>query len=194
VLETIAGLRRVRRGRIDVTTRLRLVPEDRATKGLIPALGLRENLFLPADDRMLDPRREKREASEWIDRLAIRATGTETEIDRLSGGNQQKLLLARALRHEPRLLLLDEPTAGVDVGAKAEIHQLVRGLAAAGAAVVVASSELPELLALSHRVIGLHMGRKVGEIAIADATEERIAAMITGVESDTRQPASEAQP
>jgi rhamnose transport system ATP-binding protein len=181
VLEAIAGLRRARGGRIELAARPRLVPEDRAAKGLIPTMSLRENLFLPAADRVLDPRGEKQKAAEWIERLAIRAPGSEVPIDRLSGGNQQKLLLARALRHRPRLLLLDEPTAGVDVGAKAEIHQLIRELAAAGAAVVVASSELPELLALCDRVIGLYMGRKAGEIAIADATEERLAAMIMGV-------------
>jgi ABC-type sugar transport system ATPase subunit len=193
-LEAIAGVRRSRSGRIEFADRPHLVPEDRAGKGLIATLSLRENLFLPVDAHLIDSQGEKREAAEWIDRLAIRAPGSEVGIDRLSGGNQQKLLLARALRHRPRLLLLDEPTAGVDIGAKAEIHRLIRDLAAAGAAVVLASSELPELLALSDRVIGFYLGRKVGEIAISDATEERLAAMITGVGRDTQNPTAESQP
>jgi len=144
-------------------------------------LSLRENLFLPADGWRIAPGDERREARRWIERLAIRAHGTEAAIGELSGGNQQKLLLARALRHEPRLLLLDEPTAGVDVGAKAEIHEWIRALAGNGAAVVLASSDLPELLALCDTVVALYCGRPAGVVTRAEASETRVAGMITDV-------------
>ena len=90
------------------------------------------------------------------------------------------MLLARALRHQPRLLLLDEPTAGVDVGAKAEIHDLIAALAAGGAAIVLASSDLPELLALCDWIVALREGGAVGVLGSDDATEERLAGLITG--------------
>ena len=180
VLETIAGLRPLRAGHIDCAVPPVFVPEDRGSKGLIPTLGLRENLFLPADGWMLRHMCERRAAQRWIERLAIRCSGTESTIDSLSGGNQQKLLLARALRHQPRLLLLDEPTAGVDVRAKAEIHNLIADLAAGGTAILLTSSDLPELLALCDRVVALREGVAVGEVAAQEADEPRLAALITG--------------
>ncbi len=180
VLEAIAGLRPVRAGSVDQRTAPVLVPEDRASKGLIPTLGLRENLLLPADRWFLRHPAERNDARRWIEQLGIRCSGTEAAIDSLSGGNQQKLLLARALRHQPRLLLLDEPTAGVDVGAKAEIHDLIAALAASGAAVLLASSDLPELLALCDRIVALREGVAVGVLAGDDATEQRLAGLITG--------------
>jgi ABC-type sugar transport system ATPase subunit len=112
--------------------------------------------------------------------LHIRASGTEAAIDSLSGGNQQKLLLARTLRLSSAILLLDEPTAGVDIGAKDEIHQIIRRQAEDGAAVLVASSDLPELLRLCDRIIALRLGRIVGIVTGAEATEARVGAMITG--------------
>lgn len=98
----------------------------------------------------------------------------------LSGGMRRRLLVAKALVHNPPVLVLDEPTAGVDVGAKAEIHELIRALAAAGAAILLASSDLPELLLVCDRVIALRGGVAVGEVTAADATEPRLAALITG--------------
>ena len=180
VLEAVAGLRPLRAGRIDRAAPAVFVPEDRGSKGLIPTLGLRDNLLLPADGWFLRHSRERRDAQRWIERLAIRCSGTEATIDSLSGGNQQKLLLARALRHQPRLLLLDEPTAGVDVGAKAEIHALIAELAAGGTAILLTSSDLPELLALCDRVVALREGVAVGEIPAQEADEPRLAALITG--------------
>jgi ABC-type sugar transport system ATPase subunit len=123
---------------------------------------------------------ERRTAQQWTERLGIRCSGPEAAIGSLSGGNQQKLLLARALRHQPQLLLLDEPTAGVDVGAKAEIHGLIAELATAGAAILLASSDLPELLALCDQIVALRNGRAVGALAAADASEQRLASLITG--------------
>ena len=158
LLEGLVGLRPPRGGSVHSAAPPVFVPEDRQRKGLVHALCLRENLFLPADGWRLRVGAERLRTVEWIERLAIRSSGSEAAIESLSGGNQQKLLLARALRHRPRLLLLDEPTAGVDVGAKAEIHAAIVRLAAAGAAVLLASSDLPELLAVCDRIAVLYRG------------------------------------
>ena len=179
VLEAIAGHRPVTGGTIDVRAAPRLVPEDRQHKGLVATHCVRENLLLPAPELWLRRRSERRVTKTWIDRLAIRTAGTEAPIQTLSGGNQQKLLLARALRHRPRLLLLDEPTAGVDVGAKAEIHALIRRLADDGTAVLLASSELTELLALCDRIAVLAGGACAAVVDVDDASEERLAALMT---------------
>jgi rhamnose transport system ATP-binding protein len=180
VLEAIAGLRRVLAGRIELHAVPALVPEDRNRKGLVPTLHLRENMFLGAHGWLLRPASERNEAQQWIGRLAIRCRGPEDAIDSLSGGNQQKLLLARALRQRPQLLLLDEPTAGVDVGAKAEIHDLIAALAASGTGILLASSDLPELLALCDQIVALRAGTAVGVVTAAEAGEPMLAAMITG--------------
>jgi ABC-type sugar transport system ATPase subunit len=184
ILEAIAGLRVPSSGHIERRARPFLVPEDRAMKGLVPTMNVRENVCLPADGWWLRLGRERIEADEWVRRLGINTRGAETPVDQLSGGNQQKLLLARVLRHDPRLLLLDEPTTGVDVGAKAEIHAIIRRLAESGAAILLASSDLPELLAVCDRVVCLYAGRIVADVAVAEASEERLAALITGVGID----------
>jgi rhamnose transport system ATP-binding protein len=180
VLEAIAGLQRVAAGQVKCAAPPALVPEDRGRNGLVPTMTVRENVFLPAERTWLRPRTERLVLARWIDRLHIRMRSTEAAIDSLSGGNQQKLLLARALRHQPHLLLLDEPTAGVDVGAKAEIHELIRQLAAGGAGILLASSDLPELLWLCDRIVALRGGVAVGELAAAEASEPRLAGLITG--------------
>ncbi len=180
LLEVVTGLRPRRRGRLRCAAPPHLVPEDRKRKGLVPALRLRENLCLPASGWLLHPRQERAVARDWIARLRLRSSGSEAPVQSLSGGNQQKLLLARVLRHAPRLLLLDEPTAGVDVAAKAEIHRVIGDLAEGGAAILMASSELPELLALCDRIVALRAGRIVGELAREQATEMELAALITG--------------
>jgi len=179
-LEAIAGLRPLRSGRIECVASPVLVPEDRSRNGLVSSLRLRENLFLPAGGWLIRRSRERREAAAWVERLSIRCRGADAPITSLSGGNQQKLLLARALRLAPKLLLLDEPTAGVDVGAKAEIHALVDRLAQANTALLIASSDLPELILLCDRIIALRAGRVVGELAARDSSETRLAALITG--------------
>src|SRR5262249_26171147 len=155
ILEAIAGVRRLQSGSIERSGACAFVPEDRGSKGLIATLGLRENIFLPAPGWWIRGRREHCDARDWMQRLGIRARGPDASIPSLSGGNQQKLLLARALHHEPTLLLLDEPTADIDVGAKAEIHDLMCALAERGAAILFASSDLPELLALCDRIVAL---------------------------------------
>jgi ABC-type sugar transport system ATPase subunit len=186
LLEGLAGLRSRDAGVIETAVPPVLVPEDRLRKGLVPTLSLRENLFLPAAAWWLSVGAERLRTVEWIERLAIRSDGSEAAIDSLSGGNQQKLLLARALRHAPRLLLLDEPTAGVDVGAKAELHTAILRLAASGAAIVLASSDLPELLALCDRIAVLYRGRCAAIVAVAETTEEQVAALMSGASEQRR--------
>ncbi|MFN8642295.1 MAG: sugar ABC transporter ATP-binding protein [Candidatus Binatia bacterium] len=183
LLETIAGLRRRTVGSIACAAAPVLLGEDRARTGLVPTFDLRENLFLPAPGWRLRRDRERRAARRWMDRLAIRADGPDAPIASLSGGNQQKVLLARALRRAARLLLLDEPTAGVDVGAKADIHDQVRALAGRGAGVLLASSDLPELLQLCDRVIALYAGRVAGELDPRTCGEADVVAAITGQKS-----------
>jgi ABC-type sugar transport system ATPase subunit len=164
---------------------LGLVPEDRKRQGLVLGLSARENLTLPLlHDRTVTPalahagfvqRRSERElAGRLFQQLRLRASAMEAPVAGLSGGNQQKVVLARWLATTPRVLLLDEPTRGVDVGAKAEVHALVRALAAGGTAVLLVSSDLPELLALSHRILVLREGRVAGELAGAEASEEAV--------------------
>ena len=123
---------------------------------------------------------QDRLAREMIDKLAIATSDAEKPVGQLSGGNQQKVILARSLVSGPRVLILDEPTRGIDVGAHAEIVTLIRGLCAQGLALLVASSELDELIAVSHRIVVLRDRKKVGEIRGADATRERIIQTIAG--------------
>jgi ABC-type sugar transport system ATPase subunit len=180
VLEAVAGLCRIESGTVDSSANPVLLPEDRALKGLVPTLSLRENLFLQPDAWHIGGRGERDGARQWVEELNIRTENIDAAIDSLSGGNQQKLLLARTLRQAPAVLLLDEPTAGVDIGAKADIHRVIRQRANDGAAVLVASSDLPELLHLCDRIVALRLGRVVGEVTHGDATEAQVGAMITG--------------
>ncbi len=160
-----------------------LVPEERARKALIPTASLRENLFLPAPRLWIGRARERAAAREWIERLGVRASGPDAPIGALSGGNQQKVVLARALEKRRPALLLDEPTQGVDVATKLEIHARIRRAAAEGAAVLLASSDLPELLELAHRIVVLREGRIAGELSGAARTETRVLALAAGVAS-----------
>src|SRR4029453_15210704 len=160
-----------------------LVPEDRQGQGLLFNLGLADNLALPSaivrGVVAIDRGGEKRSGEEQIARWHIKASSVEATPDMLSGGNQQKVVLARWLATRPRVLLLDEPTKGVDVGAKYEIHEMVRRVAAEGAACLVVSSDLPEVLSLADRILVMREGRLQGEIAAAFATEERVMHLAT---------------
>ena len=157
-----------------------LVTEDRKTLGLFSEMTVGENITIGslANYRVfgdfLGPRAESKAIAEQIATLAIKTDGHRAAITSLSGGNQQKCILARWLLINPRVLLLDEPTRGIDVGAKSEIYALIRRLVAGGMAVVMTSSELPELLAVSDRIIVLCEGRATATISRADATEESI--------------------
>ena len=130
---------------------------------------------------LLDHRERRREAQVQVDALRIRTPGLNLAAGQLSGGNQQKVVLGKWLMSAPRVLLLDEPTRGIDVGAKAEIYELIARLAGRGLAVVLVSSELPEVLGLSHRVLVLSQGRPTATLDAGEATPERVMEAATAV-------------
>ncbi len=162
-----------------------LVTEDRKTLGLFNEMTVGENITIAALDRMrsvgdfVHPGRESVAIATQVGRLQIKTDGPRAAITSLSGGNQQKCILGRWLLTEPKVLLLDEPTRGIDVGAKSEIYALIRRLAADGMAVMMTSSELPELLAVSDRILVLCEGRLTAEIPRSEATEEAIMSAAT---------------
>ncbi len=156
-----------------------MVTEDRKGLGILPAMSVRSNLTLAALDRFaglagLDAAHEARTADEQIRAFSIKTSGREQPISQLSGGNQQKVLLARTLLTSPDLVILDEPTRGIDIGAKAEIYALIGRLAAQGKAVLLISSELPEVLSLTHRLLVLRQGELTAELDPRRATQEEI--------------------
>lgn len=145
------------------------VPEDRKRDGLVPQLSIKDNISLPVLAEVstrgwVNRRREKQLAREKVSELHVSPPAIERGVDTLSGGNQQKVVLAKWLATKPAVLILDEPTRGVDVGAKADIHSIIGDLAAAGTAIVMISSELPEVLAVSDRIVVLHDGRVGAEL------------------------------
>jgi ABC-type sugar transport system ATPase subunit len=156
-----------------------LVPEDRKRQGLVLMLGGRQNFSLPLLDRLsrlgfLDFPRERREAADFFWRLRVKTSSLGAPVSSMSGGNQQKVVLAKWLARGGRILMVDEPTRGVDVGAKAAIHHLLDELAQKGIGILLISSELPELLALSTRIVVMREGRLVAEVPRAEATQERL--------------------
>ncbi len=172
-----------------------LVPEDRKADGLLLEESVRDNLVIPGLSRLArgpfrSRRRETLVASELVDRLGVRTASISQDAGGLSGGNQQKVAVGRWVACEPKVLLLDEPTRGVDVGAKAEVHALLDELARRGAAIVIASSEMEELLAVADRVVVLHDGAIAGELARAKATEAAIMALATGGVAPTTEAAA----
>jgi ABC-type sugar transport system ATPase subunit len=158
----------------------------------------RENVTLPVLERLarwgggIRAARERSLASRYCDRLRVRAAGLDAGAGGLSGGNQQKLVIARWMAAECPVLLMDEPTRGVDVGAKAEIHGLIDELANQGAAVLLVSSELPELMNLCTRILVMRRGRLVARLARREATPERLLRLMAGVEE--RPPADAVRP
>jgi rhamnose transport system ATP-binding protein len=195
LLETIFGMARPDAGSVDVGGRsvtlrsardaaragLALVPEDRQQQGLCFNLSLRHNLMLARAEKSgvatLDARDEIAASTAQVEQLAIRTSSIDRMPDTLSGGNQQKVVAAKWLATSPRVLLLDEPTKGVDVGAKFEIHNIIRRNAADGMACVMVSSDLPEVLTVADRIVVMRAGRVQGELAGADATEESVMEM-----------------
>lgn len=165
---------------------LGLVPEDRKRHGLILSMNCRENLTLPILNRLahygwVESVRENSITKEYFTRMRVRAPGINTITAALSGGNQQKIVMAKWLAANCRALILDEPTRGVDVGAKAEIHSLIDHLAREGAAVLLISSELPEVINLSTRILVLRHGRIVSELSRNQANQETIMRLIAGI-------------
>ncbi len=171
-----------------LTFGLGLVPEDRKHQGLVLSLGGAANTTLPFLNRLaratfVQKPAERALVSEQFAALKVKIPHLDFPVAGLSGGNQQKIVLARWLAARCRVLILDEPTRGVDVGAKAEIRTLIDELSAKGTAILLISSELPELLSLSSRILVLRGGRLVGEVPGATATEEGLMRMMAGVEN-----------
>ncbi|HVM59669.1 MAG TPA: sugar ABC transporter ATP-binding protein [Verrucomicrobiae bacterium] len=169
---------------------LGMVPEDRKRHGLVLMMKGRENVSLPTLERLarwswVKPGAERRVARTYFDRLRVKAPSTETVVAGLSGGNQQKVVLGKWLAAECRVLIVDEPTRGVDVGAKAEIHGLIDDLANKGNGVLLISSELPEVINLSTRILVLRGGRIVGEVARSEATQETLMRLMAGITRTT---------
>ncbi|GGO54032.1 sugar ABC transporter ATP-binding protein [Streptomyces daqingensis] len=177
---TVAGAR-VRTGSPGAAIRagISLLPEDRKTEGIVPGLSVRENIALAVLPRLsraglVSEARIDSLVGTFMERLRIKASSPHQKAGELSGGNQQKVLLARWLAAEPRVLLLDEPTRGIDVGAKAEVQKLVDELAADGLGVLLISSDLEELIEGSDRVVVLRDGAVVGELTGDEVTEDRL--------------------
>ena len=161
------------------------VPEDRRRHGVVLEMSVSANTTLAVLDRvsrfgLVDRKAERDTASRFVDRLGVKTASLDAPVGSLSGGNQQKVALARWLAAKPKVLILDEPTQGVDVAAKAEIHRLMGELVAQGLAVLMISSELPEILGMSDRIAVMHGGRIVGEVDRADATQERLLDLALG--------------
>jgi len=176
---------RLRRPQDAVRQHIAFVPEDRRAHGVAPALSVRENITLASLARfsrfgLLAQRRETTSVQGLIDELAVRTSSTETPVRHLSGGNQQKVALAKWLSRTSSLYLLDEPTVGVDIGAKTEIYRLLDRLARDGAGVLLFSSDLIELLGVTDRVLVMARGRIVRELVSRDADSQDVLAWATG--------------
>jgi inositol transport system ATP-binding protein len=161
-----------------------LVPEDRKRQALFLRLAIRTNITIASQKQVsrgwfIDERREEALIDEFRRQLSIRMAGPDQPAGLLSGGNQQKIVLARWLALRPKILIVDEPTRGIDVGSKVEVHNLLIEMAKSGIAVIVVSSELPEILAVSDRIVTMREGRVTGEIGRAEATQEILMAMMT---------------
>jgi ribose transport system ATP-binding protein len=169
----------IRSPRQAIAAGIALAPEDRKAEGLVLSMSVAANATLAALARvvrggLISGRRERELAGEFAQRLGVKTPSLEQVVRNLSGGNQQKVVLAKWLAANPRVLLLDEPTRGIDLGAKREIYALIDQLAHAGLGVLMASSELPELLGIADRIIVLCEGRVAGEFARGKATEEAL--------------------
>ena len=165
-----------------------LLPEDRKRLGLVLSMNCRENTSLATLTRLtwlgfVRRRAEQSIVRRYADRLRVKAPSLDAPIAGLSGGNQQKIALAKWLARECDTLIVDEPTRGIDVGAKAEIHQLLDELACQGLALLVISSELPEVMNLSRRILVMRQGRIAGELARADFSQPSLMRLMAGVEA-----------
>jgi rhamnose transport system ATP-binding protein len=160
------------------------VPEERRSQGLILPFSIKNNITLSILDRIsrlgFVPRSERQTADRFAKELSIRGASMSDPVSRLSGGNQQKVVLAKSLAREPSILLLDEPTRGIDVGAKSEIYRLIDDLAREGKAILLISSELDEVLSMSDRIVVMREGHVSGEFEREAATQENVMTAATG--------------
>jgi ABC-type sugar transport system ATPase subunit len=169
-----------------IKNRIGLLTEDRKATGFVGAMNIAQNITLARLDKIknkgfISAKKEKQLADEYYQKLNIRATGLDTNILTLSGGNQQKAVLAKWLVADSKILILDEPTRGIDVGAKVEIYKIMEELAREGVAIIMISSELPELLAMCDRFVVLYKGKVRGEYSRDEISEEIYMKAATGV-------------
>jgi len=177
-----------------MTAGIGFVPEDRRQQGLVMELSIARNIALASLRRLtrvglLSGRTERSFAADWAQRLQVKYRRITSPVTFLSGGNQQKVVLAKWLSRKPALLIVDEPTRGIDIGTKAEVHRLIASLARDGVAVLMISSELPEVLSVADRILVMHEGRLAAELTHDEATEEAIVAAATGQRSANGKPA-----
>jgi len=163
-----------------------LIPEDRQLFGSIKEMTITENITLPILDGLrkfifIDSKREKKIAKEKSEYLDVKSTSLDQKVENLSGGNQQKVVIAKWLSTDPKILIVDEPTRGIDVGAKAEVHKIMSLLASGGISIIMVSSELPEILGMSDRILVMHEGRITAELKKEDASQEKIMRAAAGL-------------
>jgi rhamnose transport system ATP-binding protein len=162
-----------------------LVPEDRRQQGLVMDMSINENVALASLSQLsrfglISGSSERKLAAAWAGKLRLKFGRLRNPVATLSGGNQQKVVLAKWLARDPKLLIVDEPTRGIDVGTKAEVHRILDGLVADGMAVLMISSELPEVLGMADRVLVLREGRLTAELTRKEASEDTIMRAATG--------------
>ena len=199
IAETLFGLRTPSGGEIYINGKkvsinspvdaiahgLSLVPESRKEQGLVLGMNCKDNTTLPQLEKLtsmgfLSRKKELAIFNKYEESLEIKTPSWSQKVLNLSGGNQQKIVIAKWLSMNPKVLILDEPTRGIDVGSKSEIHKLIRELAKSGYAILVISSEMPEVLGVSDRIIALHQGKIIGEFSGGSITEDDLAQAITG--------------
>jgi rhamnose transport system ATP-binding protein len=160
--------------------------EDRHQLGLAMPMSVTSNITLPSLSRYLSRfgvikrEKEKKTANEFKNRLQIKTPSLEQEVGKLSGGNQQKVMFSKWLNTQPKIIILDEPTRGIDVGAKAEVHAMIQELAENGLSIICISSDLPEVLAMSDRILIMREGRQMGILASREATQESVMSLAMG--------------
>ena len=197
VVETIFGLRggyegdiikngeviKIRKPMDAIKNGIVLATEDRRRLGLVLMHSARDNIVLPSVKELstagwMKTRKEKEITGKYVERVGIKIASQETAVSTLSGGNQQKIVLAKWLVTQPDVLILDEPTRGIDVGAKAEIYKIMNELARNGKSIIMISSEMPEILGLSDRIVVMNQGKVAGTLTRSEATQEKIMGMI----------------
>ncbi len=176
----------VKSAREAMNNHISLVPEDRKKMGLILIQSVLKNISLPNIKRFstlfkINEYKELQECKSYVDYLSIKTPSLNTVVNTLSGGNQQKVVIAKWLMSQPKLLILDEPTRGIDVGAKYEIYKLINKLAEEGVAIIMISSELPEILGMSDRILVMHEGKCTGILTREEATQEKIMTLAAGI-------------